>query len=226
MIEVGLYCGLCDNSIFTEVQAKYRPARWTRLMQRIVNIDHWGERRKWITDNICEHIVHCPDCIEKVNNTGSYVSYLNLKEYPFYVRVVCEYCKKYINCEDMVHAGDNFIKDIRKDVSHKGWRRISTDGQRTYHDYCPDCVDIVTAHIRNELIKHVWSIPTIQLARLIGISDKAIEKKCTRYRVPKPPRGFWNKYEVGLITECLEVVPYEVREVLGEEKFNELYPQP
>ena len=42
-----------------------------------------------------------------------------------------------------------------------------------------------------ELYALVWSRPTTEVARLFGVSDKAIEKRCKRLGVPKPPRGYW-----------------------------------
>ena len=42
-----------------------------------------------------------------------------------------------------------------------------------------------------ELYALVWSRPTTEVARLFGVSDKAIEKRCKRLGIPKPPRGYW-----------------------------------
>ena len=42
-----------------------------------------------------------------------------------------------------------------------------------------------------ELYALVWSRPTTEVAQLFGVSDKAIEKRCKRLGVPKPPRGYW-----------------------------------
>jgi len=43
----------------------------------------------------------------------------------------------------------------------------------------------------DELYALVWSRPTTEVARLFGVSDKAIEKRCKRLGIPKPPRGYW-----------------------------------
>jgi hypothetical protein len=37
----------------------------------------------------------------------------------------------------------------------------------------------------------VWEKPTRRLAEDFGVSDKAIEKWCKAYGIPKPPRGYW-----------------------------------
>lgn len=47
---------------------------------------------------------------------------------------------------------------------------------------------VVTA---DELEKLVWEMPTIHVAKKFGVSDKAIEKRCTALGVVKPPRGYW-----------------------------------
>lgn len=44
---------------------------------------------------------------------------------------------------------------------------------------------------QEELYALVWSQPTTEVARLFGVSDKAIEKRCKRLGIPKPPRGYW-----------------------------------
>ena len=46
---------------------------------------------------------------------------------------------------------------------------------------------------KQELEKLVWQRPTSQLAKNLGVSDKAIEKWCKTYGINKPPRGYWSK---------------------------------
>lgn len=46
---------------------------------------------------------------------------------------------------------------------------------------------------KEELEKLVWEMSTLQLSKKLGVSDKAIEKRCKRLLIPKPPRGYWNK---------------------------------
>ncbi len=54
-----------------------------------------------------------------------------------------------------------------------------------------------------ELYALVWSRPTTEVARLFGVSDKAIEKRCKRLGIPKPPRGYWLQiYREQQHTEC------------------------
>ena len=48
-----------------------------------------------------------------------------------------------------------------------------------------------------ELEKLVWEMPTVHVATLLGVSDKAIEKRCKKCGIRKPPRGYWRKIETG-----------------------------
>ena len=48
-----------------------------------------------------------------------------------------------------------------------------------------------------ELHKLIWSKSTVQIAAVIGCSDKAIEKWTKLNNIPKPPRGFWAKVKAN-----------------------------
>ena len=50
---------------------------------------------------------------------------------------------------------------------------------------------------REELFGLVWSKPTQQVAKDLGISDTAVAKLCRRLQVPKPPRGYWARAGAG-----------------------------
>lgn len=41
--------------------------------------------------------------------------------------------------------------------------------------------------------KLLWEIPTTQIAKKYGVSDKAIGKWAKSYGIDKPPRGYWMK---------------------------------
>lgn len=45
----------------------------------------------------------------------------------------------------------------------------------------------------------VWSFPTTQIAKILGVSDVTVSNRCGKLGVRKPPRGFWAKVEAGLI---------------------------
>jgi len=46
---------------------------------------------------------------------------------------------------------------------------------------------------KDELEKLVWEKPTVQIAKNLNVSDKAISKWCDYYGIKKPERGFWTK---------------------------------
>ena len=45
--------------------------------------------------------------------------------------------------------------------------------------------------------KLIWEKPTSQVAKDLGVSDKAIEKHCKKLALKKPPRGYWAKIQAG-----------------------------
>lgn len=46
-----------------------------------------------------------------------------------------------------------------------------------------------------EMEKLVWEKPSTLLAKQIGVSDAAVKKFCKKWRIQKPPRGYWRKVE-------------------------------
>lgn len=51
---------------------------------------------------------------------------------------------------------------------------------------------------KEELEILVWSMSTIKLSKLLNVSDTAISKRCKRYGIKKPPRGYWAKIYVNI----------------------------
>lgn len=49
----------------------------------------------------------------------------------------------------------------------------------------------------SELEWLVWQMPTTEVAELFQVSDKAVEKRCKRLGISKPPRGYWAKVAAG-----------------------------
>ncbi len=48
-----------------------------------------------------------------------------------------------------------------------------------------------------ELEKMVWEKPRSVLAKELGVSDKAIAKRCNKLGISQPPRGYWMKQHTG-----------------------------
>jgi hypothetical protein len=55
-----------------------------------------------------------------------------------------------------------------------------------------------------ELERLVWEMPTTEVASLFGVSDKAVEKRCKKYGIRKPPRGYWAQVYAGKTMEPLQ----------------------
>lgn len=51
----------------------------------------------------------------------------------------------------------------------------------------------------DELAELVWQMPTTQIAKQYGVSDKAIQKRCKKHNIQKPPRGYWAKLQAGKV---------------------------
>lgn len=45
------------------------------------------------------------------------------------------------------------------------------------------------------LQKLLWENPTVEIAKIYGVSDKSVEKWTKRYGLTKPPRGYWTKFK-------------------------------
>lgn len=49
------------------------------------------------------------------------------------------------------------------------------------------------------LYKLIWSIPSYEIAKQYGVSDKAIGNWCRHYKISKPPRGYWTKIKNNMM---------------------------
>lgn len=50
---------------------------------------------------------------------------------------------------------------------------------------------------RGQLYEQIWAVPAAQLALHYGLSDVGLAKACKRYRIPRPPRGYWARLRAG-----------------------------
>lgn len=46
----------------------------------------------------------------------------------------------------------------------------------------------------------LWQLPASTLCRRLGISDRAIKKRCDNRGIEKPGRGYWARRHVGKLT--------------------------
>ena len=52
---------------------------------------------------------------------------------------------------------------------------------------------------KEELKELLWKIPTTHIAKKYGVSDTAVKKWARKYKLDKPPRGYWTKVEWGKV---------------------------
>lgn len=46
---------------------------------------------------------------------------------------------------------------------------------------------------KNELKNLIWIMPSTEIAKKFGVSDRLITKKCRQWGIEKPQRGYWAK---------------------------------
>lgn len=46
---------------------------------------------------------------------------------------------------------------------------------------------------REMLKKLVWEMPTVEVAKIFGVTDSANSKRCRNLNIDKPPRGYWTR---------------------------------
>ena len=52
----------------------------------------------------------------------------------------------------------------------------------------------------DELLVSVWTESVLELSHSLMVSDKAIEKRCKKFGIAKPPRGYWAMLKQGMYT--------------------------
>jgi hypothetical protein len=50
---------------------------------------------------------------------------------------------------------------------------------------------------RESLERLVWTFPRSALAELYGLSDRGLAKRCAKFGIAQPPRGFWQMVKAG-----------------------------
>lgn len=50
---------------------------------------------------------------------------------------------------------------------------------------------------KEDLYLLVWTYPTTEVAKMLGVSDVAVAKRCKKFNISKPSRGYWRKVETG-----------------------------
>ena len=147
---------------------------------RYVMSKHLG---RWLTT---DEVVHHKDK-DRTNNVISNLELTNAKEHA------------------VIHAIENgtVYEDRNCEYCGKPFTTTLSKGQRFCSNKCVRascCVGNslkrfdVTKERLNELL---WKYPTTHIAKMFGVSDKAIEKRAKKLGLTKPPRGYWNKLYAG-----------------------------
>ena len=71
--------------------------------------------------------------------------------------------------------------------------------------------------LRGDLYCLIWSLPGLQVAKMLGISSSALTRLCRRNGVPPPGRGYWRRVEVGQVAYRPPLPPLENEKPLSYE---------
>lgn len=142
--------------------------------------------------------------------------------------VICKTLNRFLNSNEVIHHKDrnrsnntlsNLMVLTRKEHMELHAKEDGKETITTYHcKYCNNifnayphdnksfCSDTcyrlasrkfeITADSLHEL---VWKYPTVKVAKMLGVSDVAISKRCKVLSIPKPPRGYWAKVAANKI---------------------------
>ena len=210
MIKVAVSCNTCGVQHSVVVDSRYGTPRWgTRLWKSALN-EGWSR-------NIGDHTVYCKECKDGQSNQSTVI--LPVAPIRMITFMECRDCSRQFAGSTAV-LEKNFARDLRKTARPNGWRQIQKKNKVPYDDYCSTCFTEKFKWARRSLMRLVWSQSTIKVAKILNVSDSEVGHRCSRIDVPKPPPGYWSKWNAGKKDECRRLVPVEVVEVLGEPSFR------
>ncbi len=216
MIKIGLTCHSCGNLFALAISSKFMPPRWARKIWKAALKDGWVRREK-------DFSTFCSSCKSQLATDLRSKLLHPLAPMKFVTLLECEGCGSQFQGQEAV-IDTPFAHQLRDTAKKAGWKYISLDNNKSYHDFCPNCMPAARKNKRKRLMRMVWSKATVKVALDLGISDKAIEKQCKRLEVPKPPVGFWNKWNAEHMEDCRALIPQEIIDLLGKEFLNDIYP--
>lgn len=212
MIKIAIHCSVCNTNVDTVITyAKGTPYWATKLWKEALS-------QGWVRDR-ANQAVFCSDC--KTQAVAPSVQTRPVEPVLFSGTVECDHCGVQL-ARCVVHFPGNFSHSLRTAAREQGSKYKYLNKQ--YKDLCPRCAPEITDDKPTQLMIAVWTQPTSQVADDMGLSDKAIEKRCKQWDISKPGRGFWRKRETGRMAECRALIPDEIKAVLGDDLLNEVYP--
>ena len=214
MVTVGLRCRYCQKQFSVEVAFKMETRHWALRMWKS------AVQQGWVRDQT-DNSVACPDCQAQVAVPSSKI--IPVEPLPFVATLNCDSCgTQLLGGKPIFKQG--FSAKLRATSRNHGWVYTSHRNNASYQDLCSNCA--LATNRYEELLGLVWSRPTSQAAQELGLSDKAIEKQCRIWNVPKPPRGFWAKWHAGHMLECRQMLPADVKDRLGNILIDQVFPLP
>lgn len=126
---------------------------------------------RWLTKD--EHVHHIDE--NKINNNIENLDILNSRDHMLKHQIERGFNIKHI--EKCIVCDNEFETYTSKYCSNKcvgfGSRKFNID--------------------KETLEKLVWKYPTTEVAKMYNVSDNAIGKRCKKFGINKPPRGYWEK---------------------------------
>ena len=141
---------------------------------------------------VCKHIgrkLEANECVHHIdrNRTNNSIENLQLMT---------------MSDHTLLHAIEDrgYVAEKRQCLSCSSRFLVSTtSGQKYCKSSCASGAREKFDISKEDLLFLVWSIPTVEVARILGVSDVAVSKRCKRYNIEKPPRGYWAKVHSGKI---------------------------
>jgi len=122
----------------------------------------------------------------KLNNKSSNLQITDVKEHNTLHRVIPE--KECPVCHKMFYRSSRTAIYCCKECFFKSNYFVNVNGDLTRKPK-------IEWPSKEELEKLVWEKPTTAIAEELGVSDKAVSKRCKKYGIEKPPRGYWAKQD-------------------------------
>ena len=99
----------------------------------------------------------------------------------------------------ILHAVENGTVYEERFCEHcyKPFNTTEAKDQRFCSVECVKCNSKRFEVPKDKLNELLWKYPTTHIAKMFGVSDKAIEKRAKKFGLTKPPRGYWAKLKAG-----------------------------
>lgn len=191
-----------DNEVFIENSTYSRAHLKKRIIKKNIipyKCDKCGNNGEWMNEKISLQLEHkngvsndhrienlcflCPNCHTQ---TKTYAG----KNAPKRNAVFC------VDCGVEIYHTSKRCKNCSRKRHYKFQNKSGGIIYRKTKIEWPD---------KKTLCEMIWSVPTVEIAKELGVSDSAITKHCRINNIPKPPRGYWNKMANGKIKECDDI---------------------